>query len=95
MLFCFDVGEWWMTHGPCTSEIKAVNIFISVCGSHDLHASPLYLTRLALLLCVNVRETVVTLKLEGTSGGFWSRLLLSSELTLKPDPVAQGQSSFK
>lgn len=37
MMFCFDVGEWWMTRGPCTSEIKAVNIFMNVCGSPDLH----------------------------------------------------------
>lgn len=32
-----------MTHGPCTSEIKAVNIFMNVCGSVDLH----FFTRLA------------------------------------------------
>lgn len=36
MMFCFAVGEWWMTLGPCTSEIKAVNIFMNVCGSPDL-----------------------------------------------------------
>lgn len=29
-MFCFAVGEWWMTHRPCTSEIKAVNIFMNV-----------------------------------------------------------------
>lgn len=51
MMFCFDVGEWWMTRGPCTSEIKAVNIFMNVCGSPDLHTSLSYLPRLAFHLC--------------------------------------------
>lgn len=94
MMFCFDVGEWWMTHGPCTSEIKAVNIFMNVCGSPDLHALPLYLTRLAFHLYVNVRGIIVPLKLAGPSGDFWSRPLLSAGLTSKSDLVAEGQSSF-
>lgn len=84
-----------MTHGPCTSEIKAVNIFMNVSGSPDLHAFPVYLTRLPFLLYVNIHGIIIMLKLEGTSGDFWSRLLLSAGLMSKIDLVAQGQSSFK
>lgn len=94
-MFCFDVGEWWMTHRPCTSEIKAVNIFISVCGSHDLHTHPFYFTRLAFCSYTNVHGITVTLKLGGMCGGFWPRPLLSAGLASKSDLVAQAQSSFK
>lgn len=62
-LFCFDVGEWWMTHGPCTSEIKAVNISMNVCGSPDLLTPPLHLPMLTFHLYVNVCGIIVTLKL--------------------------------
>lgn len=94
-MFCFDVGEWWMTHGPCTSEIKAVNVFMNVCGSPDLLTPPLHLPRLTFHLYVNVCGIIVMLKLKGTSGDFWSRLLLSAGLVSKSDVVAQGHSNFK
>lgn len=63
MMFCFTVGKWWMTPRPCTSEIKAVNIIMNVCGSPDL--LPCFISSDWLCSCVSVYVASYTLDIKG------------------------------
>lgn len=90
-MFCFAVGEWWMTHGPCTSEIKAVNIFINVCGSPDL--LPHFISWGWLCIFMSVYVGSHTLNVKGpleVSGPD----LFSAGLTSKSSLFAQGPVRF-